>query len=86
MLLYLRPHPHPRQKQSLEGTLAETEHSYCEQLAQIQGQIGSLEEQLLQIRSEMENQNAEYQHLLSIKTRLEAEIETYRRLLDGEGG
>ncbi|XP_063156767.1 keratin, type I cytoskeletal 10-like [Candoia aspera] len=73
-------------KQSLEGTLAETEQNYCDQLAQIQVQISSLEEQLVQIRSDMENQNAEYQQLLGIKTRLEKEIETYRRLLDGEGG
>nr|XP_028558436.1 keratin, type I cytoskeletal 24-like [Podarcis muralis] len=73
-------------KQSLEGTLAETERNYCDQLAQLQGQIAGLEEQLLQIRAEMENQNAEYQQLLGIKTRLEKEIETYRRLLDGEGG
>lgn len=74
------------QKQSLEGTLAETEQNYCDQLAQNQAQISSLEEQLLQIRGEMETQNAEYQMLLGIKTRLEQEIETYRRLLDGEGG
>uniref|UniRef100_A0A8C6VE55 IF rod domain-containing protein n=1 Tax=Naja naja TaxID=35670 RepID=A0A8C6VE55_NAJNA len=73
-------------KQSLEGTLAETERNYCDQLGQIQIQISSLEEQLLQIRSDMENQNAEYQQLLGIKTRLEKEIETYHRLLEGEGG
>ncbi|XP_015687767.1 keratin, type I cytoskeletal 10 [Protobothrops mucrosquamatus] len=73
-------------KQSLEGTLAETERNYCDQLGQIQVQISSFEEQLLQIRSDMENQNAEYQQLLGIKTRLEKEIETYHRLLDGEGG
>ncbi|XP_066483443.1 keratin, type I cytoskeletal 24-like [Tiliqua scincoides] len=73
-------------KQSLEGTLAETEQNYCDQLAQIQAQISSLEEQLVQIRGEMETQNAEYQMLLGIKSRLEQEIETYRRLLDGEGG
>uniref|UniRef100_A0A670ZJ38 IF rod domain-containing protein n=1 Tax=Pseudonaja textilis TaxID=8673 RepID=A0A670ZJ38_PSETE len=64
-------------KQSLEGTLAETERNYCDQLGQIQVQISSLEEQLLQIRSDMESQNAEYQQLLGIKTRLEKEIETY---------
>uniref|UniRef100_A0A670ZJD8 IF rod domain-containing protein n=1 Tax=Pseudonaja textilis TaxID=8673 RepID=A0A670ZJD8_PSETE len=73
-------------KQSLEGTLAETERNYCDQLGQIQVQISSLEEQLLQIRSDMESQNAEYQQLLGIKTRLEKEIETYHRLLEGEAG
>uniref|UniRef100_A0A8D0BBA9 Keratin 12 n=1 Tax=Salvator merianae TaxID=96440 RepID=A0A8D0BBA9_SALMN len=71
-------------KKSLEDTLAETEGGYCAQLSQIQGQIGNLENQLFQVRADMERQNAEYQLLLDIKTRLEMEIETYRRLLDGE--
>uniref|UniRef100_A0A8C3FDS3 Keratin 24 n=1 Tax=Chrysemys picta bellii TaxID=8478 RepID=A0A8C3FDS3_CHRPI len=73
-------------KCSLEGTLAEIEGNYGCQLSQIQLQISNLEEQLKQIRSEMECQNAEYEQLLGIKTRLEMEIETYRRLLNGEGG
>uniref|UniRef100_A0A8C3H7W5 Keratin 12 n=1 Tax=Chrysemys picta bellii TaxID=8478 RepID=A0A8C3H7W5_CHRPI len=71
-------------KKSLEDTLAETEASYCAQLSQIQLQIGNLESQLFQVRADMERQNAEYQQLLDIKTRLEMEIETYRRLLDGD--
>ncbi|XP_037349974.1 keratin, type I cytoskeletal 10-like [Talpa occidentalis] len=73
-------------KQSLESSLAETEGRYCMQLSQIQGQISALEEQLQQIRAETECQNAEYQQLLDIKIRLENEIQTYRSLLDGEGG
>uniref|UniRef100_A0A8D2LC05 IF rod domain-containing protein n=1 Tax=Varanus komodoensis TaxID=61221 RepID=A0A8D2LC05_VARKO len=71
-------------KASLEGTLAETEENYSSQLSQLQLQVSGLEEQLQQIRSETEAQNLEYQQLLGIKTRLEMEIETYRRLLDGE--
>ncbi|NXF98478.1 K1C12 protein, partial [Eubucco bourcierii] len=71
-------------KKSLEDTLAETEGGYCAQLQQIQLQIGNLESQLFQVRADTERQNAEYQQLLDIKTRLEMEIETYRRLLDGE--
>ncbi|KAM9210061.1 keratin, type I cytoskeletal 24 isoform 2-T2 [Dugong dugon] len=73
-------------KSSLEGTLADTEAGYVAQLSEIQMQISSLEEQICQIRGETECQNTEYEQLLNIKTRLEMEIETYRRLLNGEGG
>ncbi|XP_051850464.1 keratin, type I cytoskeletal 17 [Antechinus flavipes] len=71
-------------KASLEGSLAETESRYCVQLSQIQGLISSVEEQLAQLRCEMEQQNQEYKVLLDVKTRLEQEIATYRRLLEGE--
>ncbi|NWX15751.1 K1C20 protein, partial [Aegotheles bennettii] len=69
---------------SLEVTLAETEARYSHHLAQIQGTIASLEAQLRQLRADMEGQNSEYSMLLDIKTRLEMEIDTYRRLLEGE--
>ncbi|XP_038609450.1 keratin, type I cytoskeletal 14 [Tachyglossus aculeatus] len=71
-------------KASLEGSLEETKGRYCMQLAQIQGLISNVEEQLAQLRCEMEQQNQEYKILLDVKTRLEQEIATYRRLLEGE--
>ncbi|XP_069809673.1 keratin, type I cytoskeletal 47 kDa-like [Dendropsophus ebraccatus] len=71
-------------KESLESSLAETEGNYCAQLGQIQEKISSLELQLCEVRTDMEQQGLEYDHLLDIKTRLEQEIETYRRLLEGE--
>ncbi|XP_005394427.1 PREDICTED: keratin, type I cytoskeletal 26 [Chinchilla lanigera] len=73
-------------KQSYEHTLAETEGNYCVQLQQIQDQIGTMEEQLQQIRTETEGQKLEYEQLLDIKMILEKEIETYCNLLDGEEG
>ncbi|KAL2761284.1 keratin, type I cytoskeletal 14 [Daubentonia madagascariensis] len=71
-------------KASLENSLEETKGRYCMQLAQIQDLIGNVEEQLAQLRCEMEQQNQEYKILLDVKTRLEQEIATYRRLLEGE--
>ncbi|XP_029428942.1 keratin, type I cytoskeletal 47 kDa-like [Rhinatrema bivittatum] len=73
-------------KKSLEDTFAETEGRYCVQIAQMQDRIGSIQEQLAEIRGDMESQCREYEELLNIKTRLEMEIETYRRLLEGELG
>ncbi|XP_005002492.2 keratin, type I cytoskeletal 15 [Cavia porcellus] len=71
-------------KAGLEGTLAETECRYATQLQQIQGLIGGVEEQLAQLRCEMEQQSQEYNMLLDVKTRLEQEIATYRSLLEGQ--
>ncbi|KAG8566371.1 hypothetical protein GDO81_013207 [Engystomops pustulosus] len=71
-------------KKSLECSLADTERCYNTQLTQLQEYVGNVEEQLSQLRGDLERQNAEYKLLLDIKTRLEKEIETYRRLLDGE--
>uniref|UniRef100_A0A8C0L110 Keratin, type I cytoskeletal 42 n=1 Tax=Canis lupus dingo TaxID=286419 RepID=A0A8C0L110_CANLU len=71
-------------KASLEGSLAETEARYGAQLAQLQGLISSIEQQLGELRCDMERQNQEYQVLLDVKTRLEQEIATYRRLLEGK--
>ncbi|NXG39143.1 K1C20 protein, partial [Dromaius novaehollandiae] len=82
--LELELQSHLNMKKSLEDTLAETEARYSYQLAQIQEAVANLEAQLRQIRADMAGQSNEYSILLDIKTRLEMEIATYRRLLEGE--
>ncbi|KAM4622535.1 keratin, type I cytoskeletal 19-like [Discoglossus pictus] len=71
-------------KHGLEGTLAETKANSGEQLEKIQETICRLEAELRQVRNDIERQGNEYKILLDIKSRLENEIATYRRLLDGD--
>ncbi|XP_069337463.1 keratin, type I cytoskeletal 20 [Eulemur rufifrons] len=75
---------HLSMKESLEHTLEEVNARFRDQLAKLQTLLSSLEAQLMQIRSDAERQNAEYNILLDLKIRLEQEIATYRRLLEGE--
>ncbi|XP_068930277.1 keratin, type I cytoskeletal 20 [Petaurus breviceps papuanus] len=75
---------HYSRKESLERALEETKARFGLQLAQIQELISTIEAQLMQIRYDTERQNEEYTVLLNIKTHLEIEIATYRRLLEGE--
>ncbi|KAM9350283.1 uncharacterized protein ABDE67_007583 [Symphorus nematophorus] len=71
-------------KASLEGTLRDTEMRYNMEIESLNGVILSLEAELTQLRNNIQVQTQEYEALLNTKMKLEAEIATYRRLLDGE--
>uniref|UniRef100_G3UNW9 IF rod domain-containing protein n=1 Tax=Meleagris gallopavo TaxID=9103 RepID=G3UNW9_MELGA len=71
------------QVDNLESSLAETECRYNNHLGELQTQITCVEQQLADLRAEMECQNQEYKILLDVKCRLEQEIHTYRCLLEG---
>ncbi|KAK2522372.1 hypothetical protein Q9966_012564 [Columba livia] len=70
-------------RNNLESSLAETECQYNTLLGELQNQITCVEQQLAEIRAEIECQNQEYKTLLDVKCRLEQEIQTYRCLLEG---
>ncbi|XP_004609003.2 keratin, type I cytoskeletal 20 [Sorex araneus] len=71
-------------KESLEQRLEDTKIRYGEQHDTIQLQLNILKDQLIQIKNDTQQHMKEYDLLLDIKTRLEQEIATYRRLLEGE--
>ncbi|XP_004685026.2 PREDICTED: keratin, type I cytoskeletal 20 [Condylura cristata] len=75
---------HRSVKESLERTLEETKARYFNRLARIKEELSSLKSQLKTIRDEAEHHTTEYNVLLDLKMRLEQEIATYRRLLEGE--
>ncbi|KAH0626836.1 hypothetical protein JD844_002087 [Phrynosoma platyrhinos] len=68
-------------RDALHMSLAETEHHFHIQLAEMQEQISCMEHQLAELHLEMESQDGEYKDLLDVKKRLEQEIQTYRSLL-----
>ncbi|XDV51854.1 hypothetical protein PO909_020655 [Leuciscus waleckii] len=72
-------------KGALECSLLETEARYSDILAGFQKHINSLEAELCQVRSSIEQQGRDYAILLDIKSRLEQEIATYRCLLENQG-
>ncbi|KAL0158623.1 hypothetical protein M9458_046699, partial [Cirrhinus mrigala] len=71
-------------KGSLEEALHEIKLRYGMQVEQHNSIILLRESELKQLRDNIQSQKLEYQALFNIKMELEAEIETYKRLLDGE--
>ncbi|KAK5894186.1 hypothetical protein CesoFtcFv8_010902 [Champsocephalus esox] len=71
-------------KASLEATLRDIEIRYNMEMEKYNVIIVRLQEELTLIRTDIQHSTREYEHLLNIKVKLEAEIAEYRRLLDGE--
>lgn len=50
----------------------------------LQAALAQLEDELSQLRLDMQRHKTDYEQLLRIKQNLEMEIATYRKLLEGE--
>ncbi|XP_026881346.2 keratin, type 1, gene c5 isoform X1 [Electrophorus electricus] len=68
----------------LEVNLGETNHKYTLEMEHMQGTLVQLEDELSQLRLDMQRTKTDYEQLLRVKQNLELEIATYRRLLEGE--
>lgn len=71
------------QKASLEDTLRNTELRSNAEVEKYNTIMLQLEAELSQIRSKITEQGQDYEALLNMKMKLEAEINTYKKLLDG---
>ncbi|CAF96691.1 unnamed protein product [Tetraodon nigroviridis] len=70
-------------KASLEDTLRNTELRSNMEMEKYNAITMRLEEELTKLRANIQNQTQDYEVLLNMKMKLEAEISTYKVLLDG---
>ncbi|KAL2081558.1 hypothetical protein ACEWY4_023411 [Coilia grayii] len=70
---------------SLEDSLNDTQNRTAQEIDQYNKIILALENELGQVRAQVERQGLDYQTLLNLKMKLEAEIVTYHGLLEGAG-
>ncbi|XP_067106638.1 keratin, type I cytoskeletal 18 [Osmerus mordax] len=73
-----------KQVAALEGNMGETGQKYALEMERLQATLTQLEDDLSQLRLDMQRNKTDYEQLLRIKQNLEMEIATYRRLLEGE--
>ncbi|XP_051894658.1 keratin, type I cytoskeletal 19-like [Pristis pectinata] len=71
---------------SLEGNLNEIDLRYSDERGKLQATINGLQLNLSELHNKLQAMGENYRGLLNIKSKLEAELATYRRLLGGYGG
>ncbi|XP_067829114.1 keratin, type 1 cytoskeletal 11-like isoform X2 [Heptranchias perlo] len=68
---------------SLEASIQEIDDSYAQKLYGLNSSISQMEAEMISLRNSIVQKAKDYENLLDIKMKLEMEITTYRKLLEG---